>query len=147
MLFFRRTLSLSASMSRRANIGKAKAVDRGQYKNSYRHVPNSSKSGLPSASQFTVLGIETSCDDTGVAVVSSSGEILGESLASQCDVHAGYGGVVPGLARDAHSENIGPTIADALRRSGKRMEDIDAVAVTVGPGLEVRDASDVVRAF
>ena len=87
---------------------------------------------------FTVLGIETSCDDTGVAVVRCDGTILGESIASQAELHEEWGGVMPGLARDAHAEALNRTIAEALDRAGlQSVADVDAVAVTVGPGLEI----------
>jgi hypothetical protein len=71
-----------------------------------------SSSGAPPL--FTVLGIETSCDDTGAAVVRSDGCVLGEALASQHEIHAAFGGVVPGLARDAHASNIDAVIGTAL---------------------------------
>ena len=67
---------------------------------------------------FTVLGIETSCDDTGVAIVRSDGTVLGESLASQAALHEEWGGVVPNIARDAHAEALNRTIAEALERAG-----------------------------
>eukprot|EP00536_Pseudo-nitzschia_multiseries_P004457 jgi/Psemu1/295584/fgenesh1_pm.74_\ len=86
---------------------------------------------------FTVLGIESSCDDTGAAVVRSDGVILGESLASQAHIHEEWGGVVPGLAKSAHEENIDRVIDDALRKAEITIEDIDAIGVTVGPGLEL----------
>ena len=87
---------------------------------------------------FTVLGIETSCDDTGVAVVRCDGTILGEAIASQAELHEEWGGVMPGLARDAHAEALDRTIAEALERAGmSSVADVDAVAVTVGPGLEI----------
>ena len=87
---------------------------------------------------FTVLGIETSCDDTGVAVVRCDGTILGESIASQAELHEEWGGVMPGIARDAHAEALNRTIAEALDRAGlQSVADVDAVAVTVGPGLEI----------
>ncbi|GMI24784.1 hypothetical protein TrCOL_g8040 [Triparma columacea] len=132
------TALFTSKKERRDNIGRAKAVDRGQYNNSYVHTPNRPLSGLPPlTSPYTVLGIETSCDDTGVAIVRSDGVILGEALASQVDVHEGYGGVVPGLARQAHEANIQPTIEAALSRAEMSAEDVDGVAVTVGPGLEI----------
>ncbi len=87
---------------------------------------------------FTVLGIETSCDDTGVAVVRSDGTILGEALASQAALHEEWGGVVPGIARDAHTAALDNTVAEALARAGMASAaEVDAVAVTVGPGLEI----------
>ena len=86
-----------------------------------------------SGSPFCVLGIETSCDDTGVAVVRSDGTILGEALASQAELHEEWGGVMPGLARDAHAEALDRVTAEALRRAGMdSVADVDAVAVTVG---------------
>ncbi|EOD07715.1 glycoprotease family protein, partial [Emiliania huxleyi CCMP1516] len=86
----------------------------------------------------TVLGIETSCDDTGVAVVRSDGEILGEAIASQAELHEAWGGVVPGIARDAHRDALGGAVELALRRAGlSSAAEVDAVAVTVGPGLEI----------
>ena len=96
-------------------------------------------SGLPdTARRYFVLGVETSCDDTAAAVVSSDGEILGEAVASQHAVHAEFGGVVPGLARDAHAAAIESVVARALEAAG--LDDaggVDAVAATVGPGLEI----------
>ena len=64
-----------------------------------------------------MLGIETSCDDTGVAIVTSEGEILGEALASQAALHEEWGGVVPGIARDAHAEALDRVVAQALERA------------------------------
>jgi len=84
-----------------------------------------------------VLGIESSCDDTGVAVVTSSGRILGESLKSQADIHAAWGGVVPKLAQEAHEAAIDSCVDDALRAAGVQPSDLDAVAVTIGPGLSL----------
>ena len=84
-----------------------------------------------------VLGIESSCDDTGVAVVSTSGRILGESLATQVDVHAGWGGVVPKLAEEAHQAAIDACVQEALDKAGITADNLDAVAVTIGPGLSL----------
>ena len=70
-------------------------------------------------------------------MVSSTGEILGESLASQGSIHENFGGIVPGLAREAHAENIQNTICDALAKAEMDISEVDAVAVTVGPGLEI----------
>jgi len=85
-----------------------------------------------------VLGIETSCDDTGVAIVSSEGAILGEALASQAALHEEWGGVVPNLAKNAHEEALDRVVAEALSKAGMNsVADVDAVAVTVGPGLEI----------
>lgn len=133
-----------AKDKRRKFIGMAKAVDRGQWANVYRPggydgVTFAARSGLPNRTvPFTVLGIESSCDDTGAAVVRSDGVILGESLASQNEIHEEWGGIVPGLAKNAHEEKIDEVIEDALRRAGlESVDDVDAIGVTVGPGLEI----------
>lgn len=92
----------------------------------------------PHAGQPTlILGIESSCDDTGVAVVSASGRVLGESLASQADIHAAWGGVVPKLAQEAHEAAIDGCVEAALAAAGVRPDQLDAVAVTIGPGLSL----------
>mmetsp|Transcript_45509 Transcript_45509/g.110225 ORF Transcript_45509/g.110225 Transcript_45509/m.110225 type:complete len:482 (-) Transcript_45509:478-1923(-) len=132
-----------AKAKRRKLIGLAKAVDRGQFSITYQPGgPNGdafeSKSGLPSSSKpFTVLGIESSCDDTGAAVVRSDGTILGEALASQAEIHEEWGGIVPGLAKTAHEENLDQVIELALENANLSMEQVDAIGVTVGPGLEI----------
>jgi N6-L-threonylcarbamoyladenine synthase len=81
-----------------------------------------------------VLGIETSCDETAVAVVEDR-VALSNLISSQTDLHARFGGVVPELASRAHVEALNPLLAEALERAGCRFADIDAVAVTIGPGL------------
>jgi N6-L-threonylcarbamoyladenine synthase len=83
----------------------------------------------------TVLGIETSCDDTAAAVVRGGAEILSSVVSSQVDVHAAYGGVVPELAGRAHLELLPVVVADALRLAGIEGRALDAVAATMGPGL------------
>jgi N6-L-threonylcarbamoyladenine synthase len=82
-----------------------------------------------------VLGIETSCDETAAAVVEDGQKILSNVLASQHDIHARFGGVVPELASRAHLERLGPLIEEALSRAGIGWEDVEGVAVTRGPGL------------
>lgn len=84
-----------------------------------------------------VLGIESSCDDTGVAILTPKGEILGEALATQADVHRRWGGVVPTLAMEAHSAAIDDTVNAALSQAGVIPADLAAVAVAVGPGLSM----------
>ncbi|MEP6630761.1 MAG: tRNA (adenosine(37)-N6)-threonylcarbamoyltransferase complex transferase subunit TsaD [Lapillicoccus sp.] len=81
-----------------------------------------------------VLGIETSCDETGVGIV-RGGTLLVDAVASSVDEHARFGGVVPEVASRAHLEAMVPTIERACRESGVRLADLDAVAVTAGPGL------------
>src|SRR3990172_10154329 len=82
-----------------------------------------------------VLGIEPSCDETALAVVRDGRRILSNVVASQVSLHARYGGVVPELASRQHVEAIVPALDEALDRAGCALGDIDAVAVTTGPGL------------
>ncbi len=82
-----------------------------------------------------ILGIETSCDETAAAVVEDRRNVLSSIVASQDDLHARFGGVVPELAARAHVERIAPVIDEALARADTTLDAIDAVAVTVGPGL------------
>jgi N6-L-threonylcarbamoyladenine synthase len=82
-----------------------------------------------------VLGIETSCDETAVAVVEDGRKILSNVLASQHEIHGRFGGVVPELASRAHLERLNPLIEDALGEAGSGWADVEAVAVTRGPGL------------
>jgi len=81
-----------------------------------------------------VLGIETSCDETAVAVV-EDGRVLSNVIATQVDLHRRFGGVVPEVASRAHVEALNPLLDEALERAGARFRDLDGVAVTVGPGL------------
>lgn len=81
-----------------------------------------------------VLGIESSCDETGVGVVRGT-ELLANTVASSMEQHARYGGVVPEVAARAHLEAIQPTIEAALATAGVGLTDLDAIAVTNGPGL------------
>ncbi len=81
-----------------------------------------------------VLGIETSCDETSAAVL-ADGRLRSNVVASQVDLHARYGGVVPELASRRHLERLGPVIDEALTSAGVGLGEIDAVAVTSGPGL------------
>src|SRR5690606_26783968 len=79
-----------------------------------------------------VLGIETSCDETGVGIVRGE-ELLANTIASSMEEHARYGGVVPEIAARAHLEAMGPTLRAALAEAGVALGDIDAIAVTSGP--------------
>jgi N6-L-threonylcarbamoyladenine synthase len=81
-----------------------------------------------------VLGIETSCDETGVGLVRGH-ELLADAVASSVDEHARFGGVVPEVASRAHLEAMVPTVDRALAQAGVRLGDVDAIAVTAGPGL------------
>jgi N6-L-threonylcarbamoyladenine synthase len=82
-----------------------------------------------------VLGIESSCDETAVALVRGDRVIIAERIASQEAEHAPYGGVVPEIAARAHAERLAPMIAAVMADAGLTLDDIDAVAATAGPGL------------
>jgi N6-L-threonylcarbamoyladenine synthase len=82
-----------------------------------------------------ILGIETSCDETAAAVVADGRRVLSSVVATQFEVHAQYGGVVPELAARRHLENILPVIQAALDQAGVSGKEIDGLAVTQGPGL------------
>jgi N6-L-threonylcarbamoyladenine synthase len=85
--------------------------------------------------QNTILGIESSCDETAAAVVESGRVIRSSVVASQLDVHAKYGGVVPELASREHLRAIVPVVREALEKANMRFADLAAIAVTTGPGL------------
>ncbi len=82
-----------------------------------------------------VLGIESSCDETGIALYDSAAGLLSHALHSQVAMHAEYGGVVPELASRDHIRRVVPLLRDALARAGRTLGDVDAVAYTRGPGL------------
>lgn len=82
-----------------------------------------------------ILGIESSCDETAAAVVKNGREVLSNVISSQIELHKLYGGVVPEIASRKHIEKIDQVIEEALETAGKTLEDIDAIAVTYGPGL------------
>ncbi|MCR9110149.1 tRNA (adenosine(37)-N6)-threonylcarbamoyltransferase complex transferase subunit TsaD [Marivita sp. XM-24bin2] len=83
---------------------------------------------------ITVLGLESSCDDTAAAVVRGH-KILASVVADQTDLHSAYGGVVPEIAARAHAEKLDLCVENALEAAGKNLSEIDAIAVTAGPGL------------
>jgi len=82
-----------------------------------------------------VLGIESSCDETAVALVTSDRRILAERIASQEKEHAPYGGVVPEIAARAHAERLAPMLEEVMGDAGLLLAEVDAVAATAGPGL------------
>jgi N6-L-threonylcarbamoyladenine synthase len=79
--------------------------------------------------------VETSCDETAAALVTDGGELRASVVASQADLHARYGGVVPEVASRRHLELVSPVIREALAEAGATLDDVDRVAVTQGPGL------------
>ncbi len=82
-----------------------------------------------------VLGIESSCDETAVALVRGDGTIVAQAIASQEAEHAPYGGVVPEIAARAHAERLAPMLEKVMSEAGMTLADIDAIAATAGPGL------------
>lgn len=82
-----------------------------------------------------ILGIESSCDETAAAVVRAGGDALSNVVASQMNLHANYGGVVPELASREHLRNVVPVVRAAMEQAKVSFEDLDAIAVTEGPGL------------
>jgi tRNA N6-adenosine threonylcarbamoyltransferase len=97
-------------------------------------MPVSRKRG-PMTDQRLILGIESSCDDTAAAVVRGDGTILSSVVLDQATLHAAFGGVVPELAARAHTDKLDWAVETALEQSGVVLSDIDAIAVTAGPGL------------
>ncbi len=82
-----------------------------------------------------ILGLETSCDETAAAVVTADGRILANVVSSQAELHARFGGVVPEVASRRHLELVVPVLREALGQAGIELAEVDAVAVTQGPGL------------
>jgi N6-L-threonylcarbamoyladenine synthase len=82
-----------------------------------------------------ILGIESSCDETGLAVYDSENGLLAHALHSQVALHADYGGVVPELASRDHVRKITPLTKRVLADAGKSLDDLDGIAYTAGPGL------------
>ncbi|MDL2205571.1 tRNA (adenosine(37)-N6)-threonylcarbamoyltransferase complex transferase subunit TsaD [Eubacteriales bacterium OttesenSCG-928-N13] len=90
---------------------------------------------MPENQAIRILAIESSCDETAAAVVENGRKVLSSAIASQIDLHALYGGVVPEIASRMHVEALDPLVDQALRQANLSIEEIDAVAVTYGPGL------------
>ena len=84
---------------------------------------------------MALLGIETSCDETAVALLSLGGEVLSHHIASQATLHESWGGVVPNLAARKHAEILGPLVEKAFKDAGLKPQDLKAAAATAGPGL------------
>src|SRR6266571_2834815 len=82
-----------------------------------------------------ILGLETSCDETAAALVTADGRIEANVVASQADLHARYGGVVPEVSSRRHLELISPVVREALVQADATLDDVDRVGVTQGPGL------------
>ncbi|MBQ3794240.1 MAG: tRNA (adenosine(37)-N6)-threonylcarbamoyltransferase complex transferase subunit TsaD, partial [Lachnospiraceae bacterium] len=82
-----------------------------------------------------ILGIESSCDETAAAVLKNGREVLSNVIYSQIDLHTVYGGVVPEIASRKHIEKVIPVVDKALQEANVTLSDLDAIAVTYGPGL------------
>jgi tRNA N6-adenosine threonylcarbamoyltransferase len=85
--------------------------------------------------EYLILGIESSCDETAAAVVAGGSRVLSNVVASQVDIHRKYGGVVPELASREHLRRIVPVVREAAEQAKLKLQDVDAIAVTSGPGL------------
>ncbi|KAF2074757.1 hypothetical protein CYY_003945 [Polysphondylium violaceum] len=103
--------------------------------NNKRYLSSSTMNTTTIDKPFTVIGIETSCDDTSVGIVDSSGKILGEYKVSQWNLHKVHNGIVPTIASKAHKEVIDQVVEGALENASMKIEDVDVIAVTVGPGM------------
>ena len=101
----------------------------------YEELAKEKQSALQHSGHATVLAIETSCDETACAIVRDGRQVLSNVVHTQIPLHRKYGGVVPELASRNHVERIGAVVEKALSDAGMAMEQIDAVAVTCGPGL------------
>ena len=82
-----------------------------------------------------ILAIESSCDETAASVVRNGREVLSNIISSQIELHTLYGGVVPEIASRKHTERINQVIGEALQSAGMTLGEMDAIAVTYGPGL------------
>lgn len=90
---------------------------------------------LKKKDSVTILGIESSCDETSIAVVKNGREVLSNVISSQIDIHTRFGGVVPEVASRNHVMAINGVLEEALSKAGVTLKDIDAIAVTYGAGL------------
>ena len=82
-----------------------------------------------------IMGIESSCDETSISIVKNGREVLSNIINSQIDIHTEFGGVVPEIASRCHTEVINQVMKKALKEANCKLDDIDAIAVTQGPGL------------
>lgn len=102
---------------------------------SYIDVAKCKYEKLKTQKDVLILSIESSCDETSIAIVKNGREVLSNIVSSQIDIHKLYGGVVPEIASRNHIKNISGVLTEALESAGKTLQDIDAVAVTYGAGL------------
>src|SRR5574344_851936 len=88
-----------------------------------------------SENDILILGIESSCDETAASVIRNGSEVLSNVISSQIDIHTLYGGVVPEIASRKHMERINQVVEEALEEAKVTLDEVDAIAVTYGPGL------------
>ena len=98
-------------------------------------VPKRQTERLMADGHATILAIESSCDETAAAIVRDGRQVISSVISSQIPLHAMYGGVVPEIASRAHVESVDPVVDEALKKADMTLADVDAVAVTYGPGL------------
>ena len=96
---------------------------------------NSMNSDIKNKTDVCILGIESSCDETAAAVVKNGREVKSNVIASQIEIHTKYGGVVPEIASRKHVEAVTPVVRQALEEAQMTLQEVDAIAVTYGPGL------------
>ena len=135
-----REFRCAAEIARRWILVLGEGLRRGRYRSSpLRAIFDRESSGVPVSKISTVLGIETSCDETAAAVVRGRapgpGEILSNVVAGQDAEHTPYGGVVPEIAARAHVDLLDRVVERALADAGVTLAELDGIAVTAGPGL------------
>ena len=101
----------------------------------YEQKAREAAQGLREAGHATILAIESSCDETAAAIVKDGREVIASVISSQIPLHAMYGGVVPEIASRKHVESVDPVVDECLKKAGMTLADVDAIAVTYGPGL------------
>ena len=102
---------------------------------SYEERARAQAARLREAGHATILAIESSCDETAAAIVRDGREVVSSVISSQIPLHAMYGGVVPEIASRKHVESVDPVVEVALTRATMALSDVDAIAVTYGPGI------------
>lgn len=106
-----------------------------EIRNTFRRYSSAYISKQTSNNYCNILGIETSCDDTGCAIINDKGELLSENINSQNLLHLRNGGIIPDVAQDLHRANIEPVVSQTLDKAQLSIKDISAIAVTLRPGL------------
>ena len=102
---------------------------------SYEQRARDAAERLRAAGHATILAIESSCDETAAAIVKDGREVIASVISSQIPLHAMYGGVVPEIASRKHVESVDPVVDECLLKAGMGLDEVDAIAVTYGPGL------------